>query len=279
MASADDCPDAEVIFARGTDEPDGMGVVGDALVGSLRQQAGSLNIRTYPVDYSAGKLQLDGRGGAKDVVSRVESTASACPDTKIVLGGYSQGATVIDLVAGVPVGGVPLGLGKSLAAEYADNVAAVVTFGNVIGRGGDSVATRSALLGSKAMDFCNPGDPICHAGPGNSWSGHTDGYVPGYTDQAAAFVAAKLLTGYEDAYPGYGPALPGYGLQPGYGYGPQTEHGMPPGPQPVVDPSAQRSEHMPPGYVSDTQASDSHGSGSSPWVSSLPSTSPEAGVH
>ena len=259
VATADDCPDAEVIFARGTDEPDGMGIVGDALVASLRRQNPSLNIRTYPVDYSAGKLQLDGRGGAKDAVSRVESTASSCPDTKIVLGGYSQGATVIDLVAGVPVGGVPLGLGKSLAAEYADNVAAVVTFGNVIGRGGDSVATRSALLGSKAMDFCNPGDPICHAGPGNSWSGHTDGYVPVYTDQAAAFVAAALPTGYEETFPGYGPALPGYGLPPQYGYGPQSEHGSPPGPLSVSDPSVPRTEHMPPGYVSDTSASDLHG--------------------
>ena len=247
-ASAEDCPDAEVIFARGTDEPDGMGAIGDALVDSLRRQAGSLNVRTYAVDYSAGKLQLDGRGGAKDLVSRVESTASSCPDTKIVLGGYSQGATVIDLVAGVPVGGVPLGLGKSLPAEYADNVAAVVTFGNVIGRGGESVATRSALLGSKAMDLCNPGDPICHAGPGNSWSGHTDGYVPGYTDQAATFVASRLLGDYENAYPGYGP-------QTGYG-------GVLPGSQPEVDPSTQRSQHMPPGWVSDTQASDAHGSAS-----------------
>ncbi|MCW2653669.1 MAG: Cutinase, partial [Mycobacterium sp.] len=39
-ASADDCPDAEVTFARGTDEPAGVGRVGQALVDSLRQQTG-----------------------------------------------------------------------------------------------------------------------------------------------------------------------------------------------------------------------------------------------
>src|SRR6202051_3836339 len=29
--------------------------------------------------------------------------------------------------------------------------------------------------------------------PANEWSGHTQGYVPIYTDQAASFVAARLL--------------------------------------------------------------------------------------
>src|SRR4051794_32410269 len=53
VASADDCPDAEVVFARGTDEPPGMGRVGDALVDSLRQQTDGLNIRAYAVNYKA----------------------------------------------------------------------------------------------------------------------------------------------------------------------------------------------------------------------------------
>ena len=52
---------------------------------------------------------------------------------------------------------------------------------------------RQTLFGSRAIDLCNPSDPICHAGPGNAWSGHTQGYVPVYTDQAASFVAARIL--------------------------------------------------------------------------------------
>ena len=43
-AAADDCPDVEVIFARGTNEPPGLGRVGDAFVDSLRQQTNGLNI-------------------------------------------------------------------------------------------------------------------------------------------------------------------------------------------------------------------------------------------
>src|SRR5882757_956416 len=55
-ASADDCPDAEVTFARGTDEPPGVGRVGQALVDSLRQQTG-MNIGVYAVNYKASLLQ------------------------------------------------------------------------------------------------------------------------------------------------------------------------------------------------------------------------------
>ncbi len=50
------------------------------------------------------------------------------------------------------------------------------------------------MFGAKAVDYCNPEDPICHAGQGNEWKGHTDGYVPVYTSQAASFVATRLLS-------------------------------------------------------------------------------------
>ena len=125
---------------------------------------------------------------------------------------------MIDIVAGVPVGGI--NWGSSLPLEYANNVAAVATFGDVADRAGGALPTQSALLGSKAIDLCNPSDPICHAGPGNAWSGHTEGYVPVYTTQAAAFVASELLAGSGQTVPGYGPP-PGFAPQTP-GYGPQT---------------------------------------------------------
>ena len=108
-ASADDCADAEVVFARGTDEPKGMGQVGDAFVDSLREQAFGMDITTYAVDYDAGKLQLGSGDGAKDAISHIKSTAASCPDTKIVLGGYSQGANVVNIVAGNPIVGIAWG--------------------------------------------------------------------------------------------------------------------------------------------------------------------------
>jgi cutinase len=237
-----DCADAEVTFARGTNEPPGLGRVGDSFVDSLRQQTGGMNIGTYGVNYDASKLQIHTGDGANDVVSHVKSMASSCPNTKIVLGGYSQGADVIDIVAGVPIGGISWG--SSLPPELANNVAAVATFGDVADRAGGSLPTLSPLFGSKAIDLCNPDDPICHAGPGNEWSGHTEGYVPVYTTQAAAFVASKLMAGTGQQVPGFGPEIQGYAPRTP-GYGPKT-----PGPQtPGSSPSIHGSVAPDPGLV------------------------------
>lgn len=246
VAHAFDCPDVEVIFARGTNEPPGLGRVGDAFVDSLRQQTG-LNILPYGVNYAASKLQLHGGDGANDTIDRVKKSVETCPNTKIVLGGYSQGASVMDIVAGVPIGGITWG--NSLPAQYANNIAGVATFGDVADRAGGTLPSQSALLGSKAIDLCNPNDPICHAGPGNEWSGHTEGYVPVYTTQAAAFVAARLL-GTGPSVPGYGPSLPGSGPQaPGYGPtapGQAPTPGQAPGP---VLPNPQSPGPLTPSYV------------------------------
>lgn len=245
-ASAADCPDAEVVFARGTDEPKGMGAVGDAFANSLRSQAAGLTIGTYAVDYDAGKLQLGSGDGAKDAIKHIKSMASSCPDTKIVLGGYSQGANVVNIVAGNPIVGIAWG--ASLPSQFAGNVAAIATFGNVANRAGTKLPSASPMFSGKGIDLCNPADPICHAGEGNEWSGHTDGYVPAYTTQAAAFAASKLLAGTGQAVPGFGPPtgygqLPGYGQQPGYaqqpGYGEQA---------PVYASTPEGSDHMPPGW-------------------------------
>ncbi|OBH76472.1 cutinase [Mycobacterium scrofulaceum] len=225
-ASAFDCPDVEVIFARGTNEPPGLGRVGDALVDSLREQT-HLNILPYGVNYAASKLQLHGGDGANDTIDRVKKSVETCPNTKIVLGGYSQGASVMDIVAGVPIGGISWG--NKLPEQYANNIAAVVTFGDVADRAGGTLPSQSALLGSKAQDYCNPNDPICHAGPGNEWSGHTEGYVPVYTTQAAAFVAQKLA-GLSPSSPAFGPPLGPVppGATPSPVYGQQTPPGSPP---------------------------------------------------
>jgi trehalose dimycolate hydrolase len=190
-AAASGCPDVELIFARGTSEPPGVGRVGQALADSLQEQTGK-NIESYGVNYPAGRLQLSAGDGANDTISRVKDTVHACPATNIVLGGYSQGATVMDLVSGVPAG---ISAGSPLPEEYANNITAVATFGNIVGRSGSPLSVQSQLLGSKTIDLCNPEDPICHAGEGNNWSGHTDGYVPVYTTQAATFIAARLSPG------------------------------------------------------------------------------------
>jgi cutinase len=225
-AKADNCPDVAVTFARGTDEPAGLGLVGQALVSSLRQNTGK-NIDAYPVNYRATLLQLHGNDGAKDAIKHIKDVADKCPGTPQVLGGYSQGASVVDIVTGTNIGGV--GWGDSLPPQYASHVIAVTTFGNPADRSGGTIAAQSAMFGAKAVDYCNPEDPICHAGQGNQWSGHTDGYVPIYTSQAASFVQTRLLSILPPTTPDGPMGVPpgsGYlGVPPGSGY-----LGVPPGP-------------------------------------------------
>src|SRR6202008_1735988 len=180
----------------------------------------------YPVNYKASLLQLHGGDGANDAIKHIKDVADKCPNTPQVLGGYSQGASVIDIVTGVPIGGI--GWGSSLPPQYANNVIAVTTFGNPADRSGGPISQQSQLFGAKAIDFCNPEDPICHAGPGNQWSGHTEGYVPVYTSQAASFIQTRLLAVLAPT----SPQSP-FGGPPGPYAGPQSPMGVPPGPQSV----------------------------------------------
>src|ERR1700736_2910330 len=53
MAAAASCPDVEVVFARGSGEPPGVGGVGGAFVDALRGQIGARSLGVYPVNYPA----------------------------------------------------------------------------------------------------------------------------------------------------------------------------------------------------------------------------------
>ncbi|CAN5670978.1 hypothetical protein BH10ACT9_BH10ACT9_04940 [soil metagenome] len=95
------CPDIEVIFARGTGEPAGVGGVGQAFVDAVRSQAGGRSVAVYPVNYAASGNFTDRNEIARTVVdgirdenTRIEFMAANCPATNLVLGGYSQGAAV-----------------------------------------------------------------------------------------------------------------------------------------------------------------------------------------
>ena len=99
------CPDIEVVFARGTAEPAGIGRVGQAFTDALSAQVGGRTVSSYAVNYPASYDFLTTADGAADATNHIASMALQCPSTKIVLGGYSQGAAVMDMLAGVP----PLG--------------------------------------------------------------------------------------------------------------------------------------------------------------------------
>ena len=97
-ASAQPCPDTEVVFARGTGEDPGLGPTGQAFVDALRGRLGGKSMDVYPVNYPASDQWSTGLDGIRDAESHVINEAGACPNTKMVLGGYSQGAAVAGFV-------------------------------------------------------------------------------------------------------------------------------------------------------------------------------------
>jgi cutinase len=165
------CPDAEVVFARGRQEPPGVGAVGDALVASLRSKVG-VSVGVYGVNWPA---DLSATSGANDMRAHVQSMATSCPNTRMVLGGYSLGATAADLA----IRAMPPGMNQ--------HIAAVALFGNGARRLGPAPA-----FAGKTIDQCADGDPIC--GRGLNWPSHLQpSYLgSGLVEQAASFIAGKL---------------------------------------------------------------------------------------
>uniref|UniRef100_UPI002634C2EB cutinase family protein n=1 Tax=Mycobacterium sp. TaxID=1785 RepID=UPI002634C2EB len=47
------CPDVQVVFARGTGEAPGVGPTGQAFTDGLRQRVGDRSFDVYPVNYPA----------------------------------------------------------------------------------------------------------------------------------------------------------------------------------------------------------------------------------
>ncbi len=122
-AHAQGCPDIEVVFARGTDEPPGLGRVGQAFVDSLSGRVGGRSVGSYAVVYPATFDFLAAAGGANDASAHIQYMMANCPNTRLVLGGYSQGAAVIDVIAAVPFPAV--GFTNPLPPNTPDFVAAI----------------------------------------------------------------------------------------------------------------------------------------------------------
>jgi len=161
-SAAPRCNDIELVFARGTDEPAGLGAVGKALVDTLRPMLKGQSVGAYAVNYPASWDFLQVAAGANDASKRVQSIAASCPDSKIVLGGYSQGAAVVDVVTTSPV--AALGYTAPLPAAVVPHVAAVAVFGNPSARLGRPLTTLSPDFGARTADLCNTNDPVCSRG-------------------------------------------------------------------------------------------------------------------
>ncbi|CAM5686882.1 cutinase family protein [Mycolicibacterium aubagnense] len=208
-AYATPCPDVQVVFARGTFEPPGIGATGQAFVDSLTAKAPNTTIAVYPVDYPASIDFATAADGVIDASTKVKDTAATCPHTKIVIGGYSQGAAVAAYLTedAVPQGfTLPPGLTGPMPAPVADHIAAVALFGKpssgflqAIYSGAPPITVGPRYL-SKTTEQCIQDDPVCSPAGGNN-SAHSMYIADGLTDQAADFVVKKLPRGGSGGHP------------------------------------------------------------------------------
>ncbi|KAK1466154.1 cutinase [Colletotrichum tamarilloi] len=178
-----------MIVARASTEQPGTGVIG-AIANGIQSQIPGSDI--VPVDYPAllNPYQPSQKAGVTAMTKLVQDYAKACPQTKMVLMGYSQY--------------VPGDIDGSLPGTDMNLIAAVVLMGDpshVTGqpfdqgtsqKNGIFPRTKTAgcdAVSSKMASFCNSGDPFCDSGA--NIQVHLS-YVQSDGDAATKFIMSKV---------------------------------------------------------------------------------------
>jgi len=185
------CPAVEVVFARGRLESPGVGVLGNAFINALRSKANK-NIGVYAVRYPADN-QID--VGANDMSAHIQSMMNDCPDTRLVVGGYSLGAAVTDVVLALPFDF--FGFKNPLPPGADTHIAAVAVFGNGIAWVGP-ISNFNPIYRERTIELCHGADPVCNPADPDTWQDNwpahlANAYISaGMANQAADFVAGRL---------------------------------------------------------------------------------------
>lgn len=144
------CKKVTLLFARGTTEPGNMGsTVGPALASALKKQYNNdvaIQGIDYPADFAGtatGSITPAQAQGAVQMNKLANQLFTSCPDTKIVLSGYSQGAQQVH--------GALINLGAN-----GNKIAAAVTFGDPL-----QAQKFQNIDAGKTKIFCNQGDGVC----------------------------------------------------------------------------------------------------------------------
>ncbi|KAK0109727.1 hypothetical protein ONS95_002406 [Cadophora gregata] len=146
------CKPYTVVFARGTTEPGNVGIlVGPPFFDALKAKVGSAALAVQGVnDYKASVVGYLAGGDVKGSVNMAMQIATAfttCPNTKLVVSGYSQGGQLVHNAL------------ASLPATTVTWVSKVVIFGDP--NNGTAIPNVEA---NKVMTICHQGDDICDDG-------------------------------------------------------------------------------------------------------------------
>ncbi|KAL7624964.1 hypothetical protein AAE478_004178 [Parahypoxylon ruwenzoriense] len=175
------CKPIIFIWAKATIEPGNMGLtVGPRLSDGLKAAFGPTNVATQGVDYWGFIETNFYPGGAPPWgiydMQLLLSAAATCPDSKIVAGGYSQGAALTHRAI------------EGLPTEVKNKIVGVVTFGDTqTWQDGGRIRNFDA---NRTLIICNSGDAVC-IGTLYVFPVHFD-YIK-WVPTATYYLAVKLL--------------------------------------------------------------------------------------
>ena len=156
-------------------------VIGPPLASALKSENRSVAVQgvNYPAS-AAGNAQMGGSGGPT-MVSLAQQAKSKCPNTKVVLSGYSQGAMVVH---------------NSLGKLDGADVAAVVVFGDPL-----NGTPFKGVDKTSALEVCGSSDFLCdRAGSDLRVNGSHLSYTSS-AKEAAAWIAKTVGGGSSEAAP------------------------------------------------------------------------------
>ncbi|KAK0264378.1 hypothetical protein LTR91_009340 [Friedmanniomyces endolithicus] len=169
------CRAITILFARGTTESGNVGTLaGPPFFQAVVGDVGASKVAVQGVDYAADIAGFDEGGdpaGAATLAGLIKRAQTQCPNTKLVVSGYSQGGQVVHKAA------------LELSASQTAFINSVVIFGDP-----DDGEPVGSVPSSKVLIICHVGDDICL---------HGDLILPPHltygenAQQAATFVVSK----------------------------------------------------------------------------------------
>lgn len=200
------CADVAIITARASTEAAGEGITGDVvdqIIATSNQNISRASVN-YPAtlnNYNSSSLQ-----GINALKTQLTNEVTNCPNEKIVLLGYSQGAHVVLDVLGGGQGGSLGTATPPIASNISSHVTVVATFGDPRhvpnqafdlgtstrnGRFPRSAGQLQTLSGfaSRIHAWCDRNDTFCDNG--FSTNVHLT-YLNRYQNAAASFVLGKI---------------------------------------------------------------------------------------
>ncbi|KAL6718400.1 hypothetical protein ACLMJK_004489 [Lecanora helva] len=146
------CKNLTLLFARGTTESGNIGdIVGPPFVAALNTLLGPAQVavqgvNNYPADIP-GFLAGGSATGSQNMAQLIGQAMAQCPNTKLVVSGYSQGAQVAHNAANM------------ITAAQTAFINSVVLFGDP-----DDGEPFGNVPASKVSTDCHLGDDICLGG-------------------------------------------------------------------------------------------------------------------